>query len=151
MFAGHDLGAADGKPGFVTRLHFCHQQFPAYGRFCLGYLRHGSFWPGLRPVARQIAARGRLSRGAGWPESCSPAPAARCRGLAGGRALNSTADMDGNRSVGGDSTLPWPLLRRQPYLPRLHSTRADALFYEPPQRCQVSAGDRHERQLCRGR
>jgi hypothetical protein len=27
MFAGHDLGAADGKPRFVTRLHFWKQFF----------------------------------------------------------------------------------------------------------------------------
>ena len=32
----------------------------------LGYLRHGSFGSGLRPMARQIAARGRLCAGRGW-------------------------------------------------------------------------------------
>ena len=33
---------------------------------------------GLRPVARQIAARGRLCAGDGWPGVLSPAAPARC-------------------------------------------------------------------------
>jgi hypothetical protein len=57
-----------------------------------------------------------------------------CRADAGGL---STADMDGNRNVGRDSTPRWLPLRRQPHLPQLHSMRADALSYEPPQRCPV--------------
>jgi hypothetical protein len=57
-----------------------------------------------------------------------------CRVSAGGLSM---ADMDGSRSGGYDSTLQWRQLQRQPRPPLLHSTRADALSYEPPQRCRA--------------